>query len=226
MTVHLLTGVADLLRRKYGQLPPTGRSGKWSTLVRVVLEHGRPAKKSHDWSWLDEAPLRTAEETAAQGVSRLVDILEENSQSASKARALCGCALWWQHSFGTDDAPADFSRRSLESWQTDLRAMRGVSWELADRILLVVGGQSVYPLDRGSQRIAARHGWVDPAADYDEWQSFFIGGLRDAEVSPQQLALWNVCVGRDYCRAEPRCDECPLKSLLPEGGPVALESDE
>jgi endonuclease III len=164
-----------------------------------------------------------AEETAAQGVSRLVHVLEENDQSASKAGALCGCALWWQRRFGADDALADFSRRSLESWQLELRAIRGVSWELADRILLVVGGQAVYPLDRGSQRIAARHGWVEPVADYDEWQTFFVKSLRDSDVSLDELAHWNVSVGRDYCRAEPRCDECPLRSLLPERGPVPLE---
>src|SRR4029077_15443517 len=125
--------------------------------------------KSRDWSWLDRSPLRTAEETAALGVSRLGEVLEEKDQSASKAGVLSGCALWWQRSFGGDDEPADFSRRSLESWQSELRAIRGVSWELADRILLFGGRQGVYPRDRGSQRIAARHGWVEPAAGYDEW---------------------------------------------------------
>jgi endonuclease III len=223
MTQHVLTRAADLLRRHYGPPPATGPVGNWTTLVRVVLEHGRPAKKSRDWSWLDEGPLREAEETAAQGVSRLVELLEEHNQPAGKAGALCGCAVWWQRRFGAVDAPADFSRRSLESWQSELRAIRGISWELADRILLVVGGLAVYPLDRGSQRIAARHGWVDPAADYDEWQAFFVMSLRDTDFSLPELAHWNVSVGRDYCRAEPRCDECPLKSLLPERGPVALE---
>jgi endonuclease III len=223
MTEHVLTRAADLLRRHYGPLLAIGPAGYWTTLVRVVLEHGRPAKKGRDWSWLDEGPLRTAEETAAQGASRLVELLDENNQPSSKAGVLCGCASWWQRRFKSEDAPADFSRRSLESWQSELRSIRGINWELADRILLVAGGQAIYPLDRGSQRIAARHGWIDPAADYDEWQAYFAGGLRDTNVSLSELAQWNVSVGRDYCRAEPRCDECPLKSLLPERGPVALD---
>jgi endonuclease-3 related protein len=226
MLEHVLTRAADLLRLHHGRCLATGPAGNWTTLVRVVLEHGRPAKKSGDWLWLDEGPLRTAEQTAGQGLSRLVELLEENNQSAGKAGVLCGCALWWQRSFGAEDAPADFSRRSLESWQSELRAIRGISWELADRILLVVGGQAVYPLDRGSQRIAVRHGWVEPAADYDEWQAFFVRSLRDTDVSLPELAHWNVSVGRDYCRAEPQCDKCPLKSLLPERGPAALEGDE
>jgi endonuclease-3 related protein len=196
------------------------------TLVRVVLEHGRTADKGRDWLSLVEGPLSTAEETARQGASRLVELLEENSQPARKAGVLCGCALWWQRSFGAEDAPSDFSRRPLESWQSELRSIRGISWELADRILLVVGGQAVYPLDRGSQRIAVRHGWIEPTADYDEWQTFFVRSLRDTDVSLPELARWSVSLGRDYCRAEPRCDECPLKSLLPERGPVALEGDE
>jgi endonuclease-3 related protein len=196
------------------------------TLVRVVLEHGRQADKGRDWSCLVEGPLSTAEETARQGDSRLVELLEENQQPARKAGVLRGCALWWQRYFGAEDTPADFSRRPLESWQSELRSIRGISWELADRILLVVAGQAVYPLDRGSHRIAIRHGWVEPTADYDEWQAFFVRSQRDTGVSLPELAHWNVSVGRDYCRGEPRCDECPLKSLLPERGPMALERDE
>src|SRR5438477_2975990 len=130
MTEHVLTSAADLMLRHYGRLPATGPAGKWTTLVRVVLEHGRTAKKSRGWSWLDEGPLRTAEEIHAVGVSRLVHVLEENGQSASKAGALCGCAVWWLRRFGADDVPADLSGRSLESWQSELGAIRGVSWEL------------------------------------------------------------------------------------------------
>src|SRR5258708_38636580 len=117
MTEHVLTRAADLMRRHYGRLPATGPAGYWTTLVCVVLDHGRPAKKGRDWSWLVEGPLRTSEETAAQGASRLIELLDENNQPSSKAGVLCGCASWWQSRFGAEDAPADFSRRSLGSWQ-------------------------------------------------------------------------------------------------------------
>jgi hypothetical protein len=44
----------------------------------------------------------------------------------------------WRRRFGDADALAFFRSRSLEQWQQELRAIRGVSWELADRILLFI----------------------------------------------------------------------------------------
>ena len=225
MTPHVLTAAADLLRQHYGPIRSEGPAAEWNTLVRLVLEHGRPAKRIRDWSWLDDSPLRTAPETLATGVHWLAEILEVNHQKPKLAPPLTGCAKWWQQHFGAADTPADFAHRSIESWQTELRAIAGVNWELADRILLVVGRQTVYPLNRGSLRIAARHGWVEASADYDEWQSFFTAAARDGNVSLLELADWNARVGHDYCRSEPHCDECPLKSLLPAHGPVPLEAE-
>jgi endonuclease III len=222
MTHHVLTVSTELLRQHYGAVPRPAPAGEWQTLVRVVLENRRQVKKPPDWSWLDESPLRTAEETLVLRASRLVEILEANHQAAGCARTLYGCANWWQQIFCKDAGPADFTQRSLESWQEELRAIPGVNWEMADRILLVVGRQAVYPLDRGSMRIVARHGWVATEADYDEWQTFFRRGLHDSHASLAELAHWSLSVGRDYCRSEPKCDECPLRSLLPERGPVQL----
>ena len=135
---------------------------------------------------------------------------------------LRGLAAWWEGHAADNGAP-DFQGRPLEAWQAELRAIRGVSWELADRILLFFGALNVYPLDRGSMRIAARHGWMDLAAEYDEWQSFFVGGLRDAQTGPADMSFWNTRVGRDFCGARANCEGCPLKELLPERGPVPLE---
>lgn len=225
MNPHVLAISADLLRRHYGPPVAPGRPGEWTTLVRVVLEQGRPAKKVRDWSWLEDSPLRTADETIGLGISRLAEVLAVNLQPEGRARPLHGCAQWWQGNFSADDGPADFTQRPLEAWQTDLRAISGVTWEMADRILLAVGGLTVYPLDRGSLRIAARHGWVDAGSDYDEWQAFFTRGLEEAHASLSELAGWNAEVAHDYCRSEPQCNECPLKSLLPDRGPVPLESE-
>ncbi len=214
---------AELLQRHYGRPPPAMPRGEWLTLVRVVLNHGNSTKKRHDWSWLDESPLRAPGETARLTAPLLEEMLDGAGLKGRHARVLPALAHWWLKRVGDEDAPAAFARRPLAAWQGELRAIRGVSRELADRILLFVGGLAVYPLDRGSLRIAARHGWMDLTAEYDDWQAFFNGGLRDGAIDPRDLSFWSTRVGRDFCGVQPKCDECPLKVLLPERGPVPLE---
>jgi endonuclease-3 related protein len=225
MAHNLLADAAEVLRRHYGRrvaLPP----GKWITLVRLVVGRRGSKRGEPDWSWLEETPLRRPEETSLQTGSRLEEIAVEAGFKSSPVKVLPALAGWWLQNFGDADAGAEFGKRSLESWQRDLRAVRGVSWELADRILLVVGGLAVYPLDRGSQRIAARHGWIDLSAEYDEWQALFVGGLRDSGVAIADLSDWNARVGREFCGARPKCEACPLKELLPPQGPIPLATEQ
>lgn len=226
MARHVLSQAVGLLKRHYGLLPEVGPPGEWATLVRVVLERGSPAKKLRDWSWIEEGPLGTPDEAVEQNGSRLAESLEAAGLGASHAGALCGLAKWWLRRIGDGEAEDIFQQRSLEAWQKELRAIRGVSWELADRILLFVGGLEVYPLDRGSLRIAARHGWMEFTAEYEDWQAFFVRILREADVELRPIAKWNVRLARDFCGAQPKCDACPLRTLLPARGPISIGTDE
>ena len=223
MAQNVLRAAAELLRQYYGMRTQMSPPGQWRTLVRLVCERGGPAKKGRDASWIEEAPLRSPIETARLTTDRLAEILDALGQRGNSAAVLSALAQWWLNRVGDEEASAVFALRPLDAWQKELRAIRGVNWELADRILLFVAGLTVYPLDRGSLRIAARHGWMDLAAEYDEWQSFFVGGLRDAQTGPADMSFWNTRVGRDFCGARANCEGCPLKELLPERGPVPLE---
>ncbi len=216
---------AALLARHYGS-HGAAPAVDWPTLVRIVLEQGRFPKKNRNWSWLDESSLRTAHEASTGTAAQIADELEANDQPASKSNVLCDLAGWWQRRIGAADALAAFRGRSLEHWQSELRAIRGVNWDLADRILLLVGGCDVYPLDRASMRIAQRHGWMDAAAEYDDWQAFFASAKREDAVDLAQLWRWNVQVGREFCGRKPDCEKCPLKALLPAGGPLSCDGGE
>ncbi len=226
MASEKLAEAAALLKRHYGTLREPGPPGEWATLVRVVLERAHQTKKSCDWSWLEESPLRTAGETAALSASQLAANLEEAEHGVRVAAVLCALAKWWLKTIGDRDTAAAFQNRPLQTWQEELRAIRGVSWKLADRILLFVGGLSVYPLDRGSMRIAARHGWMDMHSEYEDWQAFFVGIERVRDVDLRHLSHWNVRLGREFCGAKPKCDECPLSSMLPERGPLPLDTED
>jgi len=199
-------------------------SGEWSTLLRIVLEQGR-SSKMRDWTWIADSSLRTAHDAAALSASEIMRVLEAADQPSNKSRVLCELAKWWIRHIGEADALVVFRGRSLEHWQNELRAIRGVSWDLADRILLMVGGCAVYPLDRGSMRIVLRHGWLDTTAEYDDWQAFFVSSAGDSGTSLEQLWRWNLKVGREFCGRKPDCGNCPLKTLLPDRGAVPLEGE-
>lgn len=226
MTQTIMSRAVDLLAEHYGRTVESLPSDHWHALVRVVLD-GRPSKKAaRDWLWIDESPVRSPGEIARQNAAQLAEALVAAGQSASRAGVLNGLAEWWLRRIGDEDASAVFRARSREYWQDELRVIRGVSWELADRILLVVGGLAIYPLDRGSVRIAARHGWMDVTAEYEDWQSFFSAGLCEADVELGLAAQWMSRAGREFCGAKPKCDACPLKSLLPERGAILLDGDD
>jgi len=112
------------------------------------------------------------------------------------------------------------SEASATVLREELLGLNGIGPPTADAILLEGLGKPVYPVDRASYRVAARHGWIDPSADYDEARAVL---ERLAPGDPDTLlalAGWSERLGRDFCRAGvPRCERCPLRPFLPEGGP-------
>lgn len=116
-------------------------------------------------------------------------------------------------------------RAGPSTLREELLAVDGIGPETADSILLYAGGLPVFVVDTYTHRVLARHGWIGFDADYHAIQDYFQSSL------PEDAALYNeyhallVRVGKDYCRkSNPRCGECPLAELLPDGGP--LEPDD
>lgn len=223
MPQSMLKATADLLADNDDALQPVGPIGDWTTLVRVVLLSARTKQKPADWSWLQESSLRSAEATATCQRTSLESELDSAGYLPKKAAGLLALAGWWQKRIGNADSRAEQWATHRDRWRDELRQLSGVNWELADRILLFAGGVNVMPLDWGTMRIAARHGWVDPTAEYDEWQSFFVRGLHDANVDVGLFSQRVARTGAAYCGKVAKCDECPLRSLLPAGGPLPLD---
>jgi len=119
---------------------------------------------------------------------------------------------------------AVFSTES-STLRDELLGVHGVGPETADSILLYAGEKPVFVVDTYTHRVLARHGWIAFDADYHMIQDYFHAGLpEDVQLFNEFHALF-VRVGKHYCRkSEPRCDECPLAELLPDGGPLEPES--
>lgn len=105
----------------------------------------------------------------------------------------------------------------------ELLALNGIGPETADSILLYAGGMPVFVVDAYTHRILARHGWIDLEADYHQIQDFLQSCLPDDPALFNEFHALLVYVGKHYCRKRsPQCSECPLRDMLPDGGPQQL----
>jgi endonuclease-3 related protein len=102
-----------------------------------------------------------------------------------------------------------------------LLAINGVGPETADSMLLYAGGHHSFVIDAYTKRIFERHEWCETDADYDELQSLCTSSLSQKHAAAK-LDYWRdyhgqlVAIGNLYCKPRnPRCEECPLQSLLP-----------
>ena len=109
---------------------------------------------------------------------------------------------------------------SPEKLRQILLDVHGVGPETADSIVLYAAGHPVFVVDAYTRRFLFRHGWLWGDETYDDVAALF------TRVLPADPKLYNefhalvVELGKNHCRAKPNCASCPLRSLLPLGGPV------
>jgi len=95
--------------------------------------------------------------------------------------------------------------------------INGIGKETADSILLYAGHRPIFVIDAYTKRILSRHGLIASNISYDELQKYFMKNIPvDVSLYNQYHALI-VNVGKNYCRAVPVCEKCPLRSVGDEG---------
>lgn len=110
-----------------------------------------------------------------------------------------------------------------------LLAVSGIGPETADSMLLYAGGHHSFVIDAYTKRIFHRHNWSPKfkvqgpksSDEYHELKSLCESALNQ-KAGAARLDCWQdyhaqlVMVGKHYCRNRaPRCEQCPLKPLLP-----------
>jgi len=134
--------------------------------------------------------------------------------------------------------------RPTADLREQLLLLNGIGPETADSILLYAGQHPVFVVDAYTRRISARHGIVAENVKYDDLRALFEKGLarstvfdgpgQDLEGTSHQPSRMSVAkrtslaqvfnemhgllvgVGKNHCmKSVPRCDQCPLKPLLP-----------
>jgi len=185
-------------------------------------------------SWANvEKSLRKLIEAELLDPRALVEIpleeLEEYIRSAGyfriKARRLRNLMQMIVDRFG-GSLEAMF-RTPLAELRPMLLEVSGVGPETADSILLYAGSLPTFVVDAYTYRVFTRHGWVEPEADYHQLQDYCQSQLPDDVQLYNEFHALLVRLGKDYCRkTSPRCVQCPLRELLPQGGPLGVESEQ
>ncbi len=108
-------------------------------------------------------------------------------------------------------------REETSRLREQLLSVNGIGPETADSILLYAGNHPVFVVDLYTYRVLTRHGWMEEGVKYEEMRRYFEQNLpRDVELY-KDFHAQIVAVGNSYCRRTAKCEECPLKTYLPEG---------
>jgi endonuclease-3 related protein len=102
-----------------------------------------------------------------------------------------------------------------------LLAVHGIGPETADCMMLYAARRPIFVIDKYTWRMLVRHAWIGRTTRYDQMQKFFQRRLPADAAQFGEFHALLVRLGNDRCGARPRCDGCPLESLLPGGGPCA-----
>lgn len=194
----------------------------WVRLLATLLEIRADVLETalRDEGWLDEACW--GEDFDPQILGH--DLKQAGIRVAPRSLALIpGLRRFFDVHRGDGD---DLREAPTERLQIDLRKIAGVGRATADRILAEALDRPVYPVDRGSYRVAYRHGWVDESIDEAELHAVFEAMTPGDPASLRQLAAGFGAIATRHCR--PRramCEACPLEPWLPQGGPIDPAQD-
>jgi len=115
-------------------------------------------------------------------------------------------------------------KRPMRELRKQLLAVHGIGPETADSILLYAGRLPTFVVDAYTVRIFHRHGWADATdSDYHSLQASIESTLPRVEQLFNEYHAMIVQIGKTYCKKHsPRCEDCPLRSKLPKGGPIEM----
>src|ERR1700687_3188738 len=169
---------------------------------------------------LRSARMLTPSAILAARPSRLATLVRSSGYFRQKAKKLKAFVKFLQREYGGSlermfDTPTGELREKLLS-------VHGIGPETADSILLYAGGHPVFVVDAYTHRIFGRHGITDGKPQYESVRTLLEAALpRDSQLFNEFHALV-VNTGKNWCRKnDPRCEECPLASLLSASSPLS-----
>ncbi len=154
--------------------------------------------------------LMNIDALAKADISKLEKTIRSSGFFRQKASRLKNIASHLMSEYNSDLNV--FFDRDTNEIREELLALKGIGQETADSILLYAGGKPIFVVDGYTIRICERLG-LCAEKNYDEVQKWFMKRLpKAAEVYGEMHALI-VELGKHHCKAEPKCNGCPLMEL-------------
>ena len=212
------------LRRIYGLLLARfGHAGWWPGKTPFEVCVGAILTQSTSWSNVEKALARLRQRRrlsfrglAALPPKRLAALIRPSGYYRVKARRLRAFLDFLAAEYG--GRVAGMAGEDPRRLRDRLLAVPGIGRETADSIILYAAGRPLFVVDAYTRRVFSRLGLVRGNEPYDELQRFFMTRL------PRDPALYNdyhaqiVRLGKDICRPQPRCADCPLAVVCPRRG--------
>jgi endonuclease III len=206
-----LRAIRDRLRREYGRPVLRPHRAPIDELILTVLSQntndrnrdvawGRLRERFSSWEVVRDAPVAEIEEairpgglapTKAVRIKRILEAIGEDD-------------LCW-----LEGAPLAEARDYLCN-------LPGVGRKTAACVLLFSFGRPEVPVDTHVYRVASRLGLLRPRASFDEAHDEMLRLVDPDDAYEIHVLL--IRHGRRTCVARvPRCPECPLRRMCPEG---------
>lgn len=173
---------------------------------------------------LRSARLLTPSAMLRVRITRLAALVRPSGYFRQKAKKLKAFVGFLQSGYA-GSLTRMFRTPTLEL-REKLLSVHGIGPETADSILLYAGNHPVFVVDAYTHRIFGRHGVTDGKPDYERVRTWIETSI------PQRPELFNefhaliVNTGKNWCRkSAPRCEECPLRSLLPADFPLSRSTE-
>jgi endonuclease-3 len=212
-----LRKILERLRREYGRPVLRPHRAPVDELVLTVLSqntndrnrdiaYGRLRERFESWDAVRDAPVEEVEDAIRPGglaptksvrIQRILDALDDGSAEHDSD-------LMW-----LDEAPLDEAREYL-------CALPGVGRKTAACVLLFSFGRPDVPVDTHVFRVGTRLGLFRPGASLEEAHDELLRLVEPEDAYETHVLL--IRHGRRTCTARsPRCAECPLRRMCPEG---------
>jgi endonuclease III related protein len=217
----------DLLRYYSAMSSALGPMRWWPARTPFEVIVGAILTQSTSWANVERAieNLHTARMLTPSAIlnartSRLAALVRPSGYFRQKAKKLKAFVRFLQREY--DGSLKRMFQSGTHELREKLLSVHGIGPETADSILLYAGNHPVFVVDAYTHRIFERHAITRGKPDYETVRALFETAL------PRDPQLWNefhaliVNTGKNWCRKSvPRCEECPLRSLLPATSPLA-----
>lgn len=116
------------------------------------------------------------------------------------------------------DSMVRMAADDLDTLRPALLSVKGIGPETADSILLYALDKPTFVVDAYTFRILSRHSLVAEPCSYEELRQLFLDHLPAEIPLYQEYHALLVRVGKEFCRPQPRCPDCPLQGWPEAGG--------